>query len=179
MRAIRSHREICTSYTTSEGKTSEKNRIPVGIVLYQGEIYVACVRHNKPESVYPIKLNRVNSVNSTNITFVEKPETRRALENSVKDFSLFNEHEGHVERVVLTFPSDKRAFVEEYPYHQSMKIKERKGLLRVTMDVNVTRQLKQWVLSHTENGVEVLKPKHLRDDLRKIGLEIAKKYRWS
>ena len=139
-------------------KFQYKNRIPVGIVLYQGEIYVACVRHNKPESVYPIKLNRVNSV---------------------KDFSLFNEHEGHVERVVLTFPSDKKSFVEEYPYHQSMKIKERKGLLRVTMDVNVTRQLKQWVLSHTENGVEVLKSKHLRDDLRKIGLGIAEKYRWS
>ena len=147
--------------------------------MYQGEIYVACVQHNKPESVYSIKLNRINSVNSTNITFVEKPETRHALENSVKDFSLFNEHESHVERVILTFPSDKKAFVEENPYHQSMNIKERKGLLRVTMDVNVTRQLKQWLLFHTENGVEVLKPKQLRDDLRKIGLEIAKKYRWS
>lgn len=177
LQAIRSRREICTSYTTSDGKTGEKNRIPVGIVLYQGEIYVACVQHNKPESVYSIKLNRINSVSPTNITFVEKPETRHALENSVKDFSLFNEHENHVERVILTFPSDKKAFVEENPYHQSMNIKERKGHLRVTMDVNVTRQLKQWLLFHTENGVEVLKPKHLRDDLRKIGLEIAKKYR--
>lgn len=154
LHAIRSHREICTSYTTSEGKKSEKNRIPVGIVLYQGEIYVACVRHNKPESVYPIKLNRVNSVNSTSMKV------------------MLNE-------LSWTFPSDKKAFVEENPYHQSMKIKERKGLLRVRMDVNVIRQLKQWVLSHTENGVEVLKPKHLRDDLRKIGLGIAEKYRWS
>lgn len=154
LQAIRSHREICTSYTTSEGKTSEKNRIPVGIVLYQGEIYVACVRHNKPESVYPIKLNRVNSVNSTSMKV------------------MLNE-------LSWTFPSDKKAFVEENPYHQSMKIKERKGLLRVTMDVNVTRQLKQWLLFHTENGVEVLKSKRLRDDLRKIGLGIAEKYRWS
>ena len=177
LQAIRSRREICTSYTTSDGKTGEKNRIPVGIVLYQGEIYVACVRHNKPESVYSIKLNRINSVNSTNTAFVEKPETRCALENAVNDFSLFNEQENHVERIVLTFPIDKKAFVEEYPYHQSMKIKVRKGLLHVTMDVNVTRQLKQWLLFHTENGVEVLKPKQLRDDLRKIGLEIAKKYR--
>lgn len=177
LQAIRSCREICTSYTTSDGKTGEKNRIPVGIVLYQGEIYIACIRHNKPESVYPIKLNRINSVSSTNIPFVEKSETRLALEKSVNDFSLFNEHENHVERIHLTFPCDKRTFVEEYPYHQSMEIKERKGLLHVTMNVNVTRQLKQWVLFHTENGVEVLKPKHLRDDLCKIGLEIVKKYR--
>lgn len=177
LQAIRSHREICTSYTTSDGKTDEKNRIPVGIVLYQGEIYVACVRHNKPESVYSIKLNRINSVNSTNTAFVEKPETRYALENAVNDFSLFNEQENHVERIVLTFPIDKKAFVEENPYHQSMKIKVRKGLLHVMMDVNVTRQLKQWLLFHTENGVEVLKPPQLREKLRKIGLGIAEKYR--
>lgn len=177
LQAIRTHHEIKTNYTASNGSVSEKNRIPVGIALYQGEIYIACVQHNKPESVYPIKLSRINAVELTDVTFDEHPETRSTLEKTVKDFSLFNEQENCVERVLLTFPSEKRAFVEEYPYHQSMQVKERKGLLHVTMDVNVTRQLKQWLLFHTENGVEVLKPKHLRDDLRRIGLGIAEKYK--
>lgn len=176
LRAIRSRHEICTHYTTSDGRTGKTNRIPIGIVLYQGDIYIACARHGESRSVYPIKLNRIDTVELTNIIFVESSETRRELKRSVDDFSLFNNHENDVKRIHLTFPCDKRAYVEERPYHQSMRIRERKGLLHVFMDVNISLQLEQWLLFHTVNGVKIVKPEKLRMKLLEWGRKLTEKY---
>ena len=174
--ALRDRHELSTLYKTSGGETKKGNRIPVGIAMFQGEIYIACVRRNDPRAVYTIKLNRIISVEPTKVLFVENSETRTVLESIVKDFSLFNKEDNCVEKIHLTFPLGKRDFVEDNPFHSSMRIREGKKFLHVTMHVNVTLQLKQWLLFHTENGVTVVKPEHLRKELLKIGLEIAEKY---
>ena len=145
-------------------------------MLFQGDIYIACTRRDNPRAVYTIKLSRIESIRPTTTSFVEDSETKKILKNKVEDFSLFNNHENDVKRIHLTFPCDKRAFVEEYPYHQSMRIKKRKGRLHVTMDVNITLQLRQWLLFHTENGVEVVEPKSLRKDLLEIGQNLVERY---
>lgn len=177
LQAIRTHHEIRTHYTSSDGRMEEKDRIPIGIVLFLGEIYVACVRHNIPRAIYPLKLNRIDTVESTSNTFAENVESKKILEQQVKEFSLFNCQEKDVKRVHLTFPRDKRAFIEERPYHQSMRIKERKGLLHVFMDVNISLQLEQWLLLHTVNGVKVVKPEKLRMKLLKWGRKLTEAYK--
>ncbi len=176
LQAIRTHREIWTQYKPSDGESKQSNRIPVGIVLFQGDIYIACTRRDNPRAVYTIKLNRIEAIKPTTTFFVEDSETKKILKSKVEDFSLFNNHENDVKRIHLTFPCDKRAYVEEYPYHQSMRTVERKGVLHVTMDVNITLQLRQWLLFHTENGVEIVEPKSLRKDLLKIGQNLVEKY---
>lgn len=177
LEAIRTHHEVITRYKPTEGKQNKEPRFPVGIVLFQGEIYIACARHRDPRSIYTMKFNRIGSVEWSAKTFNEYFESLEVLKSRVDDFSLFNSQKQGVEKVHLTFPLNKRAYIEERRFHHSMKITERKGLLHVTMKVNISFQLKQWLLFHTENGVEVLEPKHLRDELREIGLGIVEKYR--
>ncbi len=176
LEAIRTRHEISTCYKSTEGDESKKNRIPIGIVLFQGEVYIACVSHGDHKWIYTIKLNRIKSVERTKKAIVENAETMELLKKRVDNFSLFNAKNQNTEEVHVTFPLSKRVYIEERPFHESMKIRERKGLLHVTMDVNISLQLKQWLLFHTENGVEVLKPKHLREEMCKIGRGIVEKY---
>lgn len=175
LQTIRSRREIQTLYTNLDGEIKTSYRIPLGIVLYQNEIYVACVRHQDSRAVYAVKLSRIRELFPTNIRFCEKPESRKILEKKIDDCSLF-EGSGDVEQVRLTFPSFARQILEERPYHPSMKIVERKGVLHVTMKVNIGFQLKQWLLFHTPNSVTVVKPKWLRDEMLNLGNKLVSLY---
>ncbi|MCQ2077540.1 MAG: WYL domain-containing protein [Bacteroidaceae bacterium] len=175
LKAIRTHHEIHTHYENTYGEEIISDRVPLMMVLYQNEIYIGCVSHGDPLHVYAIKLRRIISVDIIQKTFVENNASLEALRKKVRDLSLFDREPG-TEKIELTFPLLSRKYVEERPYHRSMVIKERKGMLHVTMEVNVNSQLVQWILFHTENGVNVVKPDSLKKRLLEIGQTLVGKY---
>lgn len=176
LKAIRTHHEIHTRYAPTWSAEKESDRIPLMIVLFQNEIYVTCARHGNPEAVYAIKLSRIKAVGISTKTFAENSVSLNAVRTKVRDLSLFDSGQG-TEKVVLTIPREYRQYIEERPYHRSMVIKEKKTHLLITMNVNVSSQLVQWLLYNTQNYITVVKPTHLKKRLRLLGQELMEKYR--
>lgn len=175
LQAIRTHREISVQYHPTRGAVSTSNRVPLMIVLFQNEIYLGCVRHSDPNAVYALKVRRMEDVSLTNIPFLENQKSIEALRQKVNDLSLFDGDIGH-EKVELTFPAYARQYIEEQPYHRSLRIVEKKGILHVTMQVCVNTQLVQWLLYHTQNEVKVVKPEHLKRRLYEFGQRLTVLY---
>ena len=176
LKAIRSHREIETDYEPVWNKKTIKKRIPLMMFVYQGEIYIGCVRHSDPNAVYALKLSRIKSVKLLNETFVENPTSMATLRKKIDDLSLLDD-EDKIEKVELTFPTDTILYAKERPYHRSMKIKQKGDLFHVTMNVCVNSQLIQWILFHEFNDVTVVAPDHLKQKILRFGKSIVKKYR--
>ncbi|MCQ2124926.1 MAG: WYL domain-containing protein [Fibrobacter sp.] len=176
LKAIRTRHEIHTLYNPTWDEEKESDRIPLMIVLFQNEIYVACARHGNPEAVYVIKLNRIKSVEISPKTFVENSVSLNAVRTRVRDLSLLDNGQG-AEKVVLTIPKEYRPYIEERPFHPSLKIKEKKSHLQITMNVKVTPQLVQWLLFHTPNYITVVEPAYLKEKLLSLGQELVEKYR--
>lgn len=176
LRAIRTHREIETEYEPTWTTRTVSKRIPLMMILYQGEVYIGCVRHGEPESVYAMKLCRIKSVKLLKSTFVENPVSLAVLRKKIENLSLFDRPTA-TERVELTFPAYASQFVRERPYHRSMRIKEKDGLLHVTMNVCVNSQLIQWILYNEFNDVTVVAPEHLKKRMLEFGRSIVRKYR--
>lgn len=176
LKAIRSHREIETDYEPIWNEQSIKKRIPLMMFVYQGEIYIGCVRHSDPQSVYAIKLSRIKSVKLLKDTFVENPASMATLRKKIGDLSLLD-NKDKIEKVELTFPTNTILYAKERPYHRSMKIKQKGDLCHVTMNVCINSQLIQWILYHEYNDVAVVAPKHLKQEILRFGKSIVKKYR--
>lgn len=174
--SIRTHHEIETDYEASRGGREVRKRIPLMIVLCHNEIYVGCARHGNPETVYAIKLNRIYKVCKCPEVFVENPRSLNALRKKVRDYSLLDSA-AEPELIELSFPKDSRMFIEENPFHHSLKIERRRYDLRVTMKVSPSFQLMQWIFFHLSNGVKVLNPPCLRQRLLEFGENLAKTYR--
>ena len=176
LKAIRSHREIETDYEPVWNKKTIKKRIPLMMFVYQGEIYIGCVRHSDPKAVYALKLSRIKSVKLLKETFVENPTSMATLRKKIDDLSLLDDEE-KIEKVELTFPTDTILYAKERPYHRSMKIKQKGDLFHVTMNVCVNSQLIQWILFHEFNDVTVVAPDHLKQKILRFGKSIVRKYR--
>lgn len=175
LRAIRSHREIETEYEPTWTTRTISKRIPLMTIVYQGEIYIGCVRHTDPEAVYAMKLCRIKSVKLLKDSFVENPVSMAALRKKIDNLSLFDKVTA-TEKVELTFPAYASQFVKERPYHRSMRVREKDGLLYVTMNVCVNAQLIQWILCNEFNDVTVVAPESLKQEILKFGKSIVKKY---
>lgn len=89
LQAIRTHREIETEYEPTWTTRTISKRIPLMIILYQGEIYIGCVRHNNPEEVYAMKLCRIKSVKLLKDNFVENPTSMAMLRKKNRQLIAF------------------------------------------------------------------------------------------
>lgn len=176
LQAIRTHREIETDYEPTKKDSSPSKRIPLMMIVFQGEIYIGCVRHSDPEAVYALKLCRIKSIKLLKETFVENPISLATLRQKIDNLALFDKS-SIPEKVELTFPKDAKQYIKERPYHRSMRIKEKNGLLHVTMNVCINAQLIQWILYNEFNNVTVVSPEYLKDEILRYGESIVRKYR--
>ena len=176
LQAIRTHREIETDYEPTKKKTSPSKRIPLMMIVFQGEIYIGCVRHSDPKAVYALKLCRIKSIKLLKETFVENPISIATLRKKIDNLALFDKS-SIPEKVELTFPTDKSQYIIERRYHRSMRVKEKNGLLHVTMNVCINAQLIQWILYNEFNDVTVISPEYLKDEILLYGENIVKKYK--
>ena len=175
--AIRKKQKVQIAYTDNWGNFSDKPRVPLLVAIHQGEIYVGCVSQRFPGKTYALKLRRIQSVKLLREQFVEDPKVVEILRRRIRTGTLLSgDQDQPCEKVVIYFPGYAKNFLQERPYHPSMKIKELAcGDLHVTMNVAVNALLKQWVMYYGSIA-EVLKPAKLRQMVLDSAKELVGMY---
>ena len=166
LRAIHDHRKILVEYAFPE-KTEKKVRIPLMVIIYQNEIYIGCESQSNLGKTYVLKFRRIKSVELTQETFQENPKAIEMFRKRVTlGSAILGTQDPKAEDVEIIFAPSARFYLDEKPFHRSMKVEELKnGQLRVTMKVEANELLYRWVLSYADSA-EVLKPYSLRKRLR-------------
>lgn len=177
LEAIRKKQKVQITYTDNWGSRTDKPRIPLMVAIHQGEIYVGCVSQRFPDKTYALKLRRIESAKLLREHFIEDSLVIEILRKRIRSGAfLSDEQNPYIEKVVISFPGYAKKFLQERPYHPSMKIKELKnGDLQATMNVAVNDLLKQWVL-HYGPIAKVLRPAKLRQMVLDSATELLKLY---
>ena len=112
--AICKKQKLQITYTDNFGNRSEKKRVPLMVVVHQGEIYIACVSENHPDRTYALKLRRVESAKLLRESFTENPKVLESLRKRIRLGSfLLGEQNPKAEKVVLYFPNYLKNILKE------------------------------------------------------------------
>jgi len=183
LQAIHEHRKIDVFYmgaTTFMGpSTSERKstRIPLMIIVYQNEIYVACESEKVKGTTYTLKFRRILQVKLSKETFVENPKVIDKLRRQVASGAAFmSEQEPHLEDIEIEFEWRVRNYLMENKFNQSMHMRVlRNAKILVTMKADVNQLLVNWITSYT-TAARVIKPASLRNSLRDYAKYLLENY---
>ena len=176
LQAIREHRKIDVTYVSEYGE-KKSLRIPLMIIIYQNEIYIGCESSTHPGDTYVLKFRRIKDISLTKETFVEDPKILNKFRKRViSGAAILGKQEPKAEEVLIKFDSRAKFFLEEKPFHRSMRIEqEPDGTLSVSMKVEVNELLFRWVLSYADSAT-VIKPYSLRQKLHNFGNQLLSAY---
>jgi len=88
--------------------------------------------------------------------------------------NAFGIQAGKAYKVELLFNEDIAPFVKSRHWHKTATYEQKGAYLLLKMECPITPELKQWILS-CGSGVEVLKPKRLRDSvMRELSATLGK-----
>lgn len=183
LQAIHEHRKIDVFYmgattfmcpSTSERKST---RIPLMIIVYQNEIYVACESEKVKGATYTLKFRRILQVKLSKETFVENPKVIDKLRRQVASGAAFmSEQEPHLEDIEIEFEWRVRNYLMENKFNQSMHMRVlRNAKILVTMKADVNQLLVNWITSYT-TAARVIKPASLRNSLRDYAKYLLENY---
>ena len=164
LRAIHERRKILVTYISETGNIP-RMRIPLMVILYQGETYT-------------LKFRRIQKVELTKETFQDNPKTLEMLRKRVQlGSAIFGPQDPKAEDVEIVFSSHAQHYLEEKPFQRTMKVeKMHDGRLLVTMKAVNDELLFRWVLSYADSA-EVIKPVALRKKLREFSYFLDSTYR--
>ena len=177
LRAIHERRKILVTYISETGNIP-RMRIPLMVILYQGEIYIGCESQSHPGETYTLKFRRIKSVELTKETFQDNPKTLEKLRKRIQlGSAIFGPQDPKAEDIEIVFRGDAQRYLEEKPFQRSMKVnKMQNGQLLVTMKALNDELLFRWVLSYADCA-EVIKPVALRNKLREFSYYLDSTYR--
>lgn len=177
LRAIHERRKILVTYISETGNIPHI-RIPLMVILYQGEIYIGCESQTRPGDTYTLKFRRIQKVELTKETFQDNPKTLEMLRKRVQlGSAIFGPQDPKAEDVEIVFNGSAQHYLEERPFQRSMKMEKlRDGRLLVTMKALNDELLFRWVLSYADSA-EVIKPIALRKKLREFSYFLDSTYR--
>ena len=179
LRAIHERRKILVTYISETGNIP-RMRIPLMVILYQGEIYIGCESQSHPGETYTLKFRRIKSVELTKETFQDNPKTLEKLRKRIQlGSAIFGPQDPKAEDIEIVFRGDAQRYLEEKPFQRSMKVnKMQNGQLLVTMKALNDELLFRWVLGYADSA-EVIKPISLRNRLREFSYFLESTYRKS
>ena len=178
LQAIHERRKIRVAYVSENGNIPSI-RIPLMVILYQGEIYIGCESQSHPgDTTYTLKFRRIQKVELTKETFQDNPKTLEMLRKRVRlGSAIFGPQDPKAEDVEIVFSSHVQCYLEEKPFQRSMKVEKMyDGRLLVTMKALNDELLFRWVLSYADCA-EVIKPVALRNKLREFSYYLDSTYR--
>ena len=176
LRAIHERRKILVTYISETGNIPHI-RIPLMVILYQGEIYIGCESQTRPGDTYTLKFRRIQKVELTKETFQDNPKTLEMLRKRVQlGSAIYGPQDPKAEDVEIVFNGSAQHYLEERPFQRSMKMEKlRDGRLLVTMKALNDELLFRWVLSYADSA-EVIKPISLRERLHKFSFCLESTY---
>ena len=154
-----------------------QERVPIMVIIVNGELYIGCASRNNPDAEYVLKLSRVLKATLVKERYDVPTERIDRLRKRIRTTGgLLDNHPDKTVKVKLRFPDYFRNLVQERPYHSSAQVQQDKdGSWIMTMQVEPNRSLLQWILGWAER-VEVMEPQSLRSELREFGMAMAKRY---
>jgi predicted DNA-binding transcriptional regulator YafY len=177
LQAIHDHRKIEVTYRDTANSEKVSKRIPLMIIIYEGELYVGCESEKYTDSTYTLKFRRIKSVKLTKETFVEKPKVLDKLRRQVtSDAAFMSGQEPKLEEVEIEFESQALLYLEENPFNRSMKIgKAKNGMINVKLKAEINQMLFNWVVSFSDIA-RVIKPISLRKRLKGFAKYLTETY---
>ena len=170
LRAIHEHRKIDVFYMGASASRRKSTRIPLMIIVYQNEIYVACESEKVKEATYTLKFRRIVQVKLSKESFVENPKVIDKLRRQVASGAAFmSEQEPHLEDIEIEFEWGARHYLMENKFNRSMHMRVlRNAKILVTMKADVNQLLVNWVTSFS-TAARVVKPASLQKSLKEYG----------
>ncbi|SHI79670.1 YafY family protein [Fibrobacter sp. UWP2] len=177
LQAIHDHRKIEVAYRDSANSEKVSKRIPLMIIIYEGELYVGCQSERHAGDTYTLKFRRMKSVKLSKQTFVEDPKVVDKLRRQVTSGAAFmSGQEPKLQDIEIEFESRARLYLEENPFNRSMKIgKTKNGKINVKLKAEVNQLLFNWVVSFS-NVAHVKKPAALRSRLKEFAEYLTETY---
>ena len=165
-------------YAAGNEKPTKKIICPAKLLLFKGELYFVCMSEYYPERDFYIKLCRIMGAELMRETFEPDPKRIMRIEDRLlKSFGMLDQNEPQTQKVVVRFPAGpyyKHIFTEKI-FHNSQKVSfDKKGDIRVTMNVPVGLDLINWVLSWPD--AVVLEPQELKNEILSVANTLLKKY---
>lgn len=178
LKAIRDKRKIETLYC---GNTMDKPvrsvRIPLFVVIFQGDIYIGCASQVSADRSYFIKLRRVFELKILKEKFKEDPVfVNDFRERIVSSGGMLGGQHPEISKVVFRAPKYFGVFLKERPYVRTLKIEpDGKSFIKVTMNVEINYNFIQWLVGFMDDVV-VLEPQKLKDRLADLGKFFCEHY---
>jgi predicted DNA-binding transcriptional regulator YafY len=159
---------------TSKNKSSPSEYLihPCGLV-YRGRIsYLVCSFDNNTEKFIYLPLQRFSNIEIQNETSVHQDVDIKTV---AKDLIGYNKSPNRI-KIKLRFSSFAGSHLQETPISLNQKISITKdGFFNVEDEVNDDMELRFWIRAFGDE-VEVIKPKKLREEFRKMAKRMEKKY---
>ena len=170
LRAIHEHRKIDVFYMGASASQRKSTRIPLMIIVYQNEIYVACESEKVKEATYTLKFRRIVQVKLSKEPFVENPKVIDKLRREVESGAAFmSEQEPHPEDIEIEFDLKVRNYLMENKFNRSMHMRVlRNAKIQVKMKAEVNQLLVNWITSFSTTA-RVVKPASLQKRLKEYG----------
>ena len=170
LRAIHEHRKIDVFYMGASASQRKSTRIPLMIIVYQNEIYVACESEKVKEATYTLKFRRIVQVKLSKEPFVENPKVIDKLRRQVESGAAFmSEQEPHPEDIEIEFDWKVRNYLMENKFNRSMHMRVlRNAKIQVKMKAEVNQLLVNWITSFSTTA-RVVKPASLQTRLKEYG----------
>lgn len=170
LRAIHEHRKIDVFYMGASASQRKSTRIPLMIIVYQNEIYVACESEKVKEATYTLKFRRIVQVKLSKEPFVENPKVIDKLRRQVESGAAFmSEQEPHPEDIEIEFDLKVRNYLMENKFNRSMHMRVlRNSKIQVKMKAEVNQLLVNWITSFSTTA-RVVKPTSLQKRLKEYG----------
>ena len=112
LRAIHERRKILVTYISETGNIPHI-RIPLMVILYQGEIYIGCESQTRPGDTYTLKFRRIQKVELTKETFQDNPKTLEMLRKRVQlGSAIYGPQDPKAEDVEIVFNGSAQHYLE-------------------------------------------------------------------
>lgn len=169
--AIANSRVIKISYSKFNGKEPFNWTIhPYFLKQYNNRWFLLGL-HDTKKKIYTIPLDRIEEMAEIHKEFI--PNTTINLEEYFNDIVGVTRKQTPKEVIRLKFSENRFPYIETKPIHNSQKIDHKNKI--ITIEVIPNKELQAMILSFG-NDVEVLSPKHLRDEIRAIIEDSLRKY---
>jgi len=183
--AVREHRTIEVDYRAIWRGEEYRTRFdPYGLVYYDGDLFVVG-RSHRANALRVFKVTRIGSATPTSATFERDPNFQLEAQFR-KSFGIF-QADGKAIDIVVRFTKLAATLVEERVWHESQRLSWQTAdetlfeadddgdALIATFRLCGTVEFKRWIKGFGDQA-EILKPAHLREELREELLAAAGRY---
>lgn len=149
---------------------------PYFLKQYNNRWYLIGLNDNEYKSISHIALDRINSINPTDVPYIENTAIEDIDEYFGDIVGVSIPPERKIERVVLKFSEHRFPYVEAKPIHESQCISKEDRLEQlVRLKLMLNKELESIILSFGDD-VEVIEPLELREAIANKIKNSYKKY---